>query len=79
MLLNNESVAIPTKNKGSCTLLKLIGALSLDNIGTTVTWAYEHINSESVVRFFGGSGMTNPLEKKFISPLMAQFIIELNW
>jgi transposase len=36
---------------GSRTRLNLIGALSLENIGATVTETYETINSESIVRF----------------------------
>ncbi len=37
---------------GSRTRLNIIGALSLQNIGATVTETYDTINSESIVRFF---------------------------
>ncbi|EGQ8651050.1 TPA: IS630 family transposase, partial [Vibrio cholerae] len=50
---------------GSRTRLNLIGALSLENIGATVTETYETINSESIVRFFWKLKKEHyPLEQK---------------
>ena len=37
---------------GSLTRLNLIGVLSLEDLGATVTETYDTINSESIVRFF---------------------------
>ncbi|EOX4985408.1 IS630 family transposase [Vibrio cholerae] len=50
---------------GSRTRLNLIGALSLENIGATVTETYGTINSESIVRFFWKLKKEHyPLEQK---------------
>ena len=50
---------------GSRTRLNLIGALSLENIGATVTETYDTINSESIVRFFWKLKKEHyPLEQK---------------
>lgn len=50
---------------GSRTRLNIIGALPLQNIGTTVTDTYDTINSESIVRFFWKLKKEHyPLEKK---------------
>lgn len=50
---------------GSRTRLNLIGALSLEDIGATVTETYDTINSESIVRFFWKLKKEHyPLEKK---------------
>lgn len=50
---------------GSRTRLNLIGALSLEDIGATVTETYDTINSESIVRFFWKLKKEHyPLEQK---------------
>ncbi len=50
---------------GSRTRLNLIGALSLEDIGATVTQTYDTINSESIVRFFWKLKKEHyPLEQK---------------
>lgn len=50
---------------GSRTRLNLIGALSLEDIGATVTETYDAINSESIVRFFWKLKKEHyPLEQK---------------
>jgi transposase len=50
---------------GSRTRLNIIGALSLEDIGATVTENYDTINSESIVRFFWKLKKEHyPLEKK---------------
>ncbi len=50
---------------GSRTRLNIIGALPLQNIGSTVTEMYDTINSESIVRFFWKLKKEHyPLEQK---------------
>lgn len=50
---------------GNCTRLNIIGALPLQDIGTTVTKTYDTINNESIIRFFWKLKKTHyPLEQK---------------
>jgi len=43
----------PIETTGSRTRINLIGALALNDIGSAVVHAYEFVNSESIVQFFG--------------------------
>lgn len=54
-----------SKRRVAVRALILFGALSLDDIGATVTETYESINSESIVRFFWKLKKARyPLEQK---------------